>query len=47
MSNRTSFVFGLIIVGLILIDLYFFGTLHMVFLGKKMAELIEWIAFWR
>jgi len=24
-----------------------FGTEHLIFLGKKFFELIEWIAFWR
>lgn len=47
MSNRTSFVLGLIIMGIVLSDLYFYGTEHVIFLGKKLAELIEWMAFWR
>ncbi len=47
MSNRTSLVLGLIIVGLILSDLYFYGSEHIVFLGKKLSELIEWMAIWR
>lgn len=47
MSNRTSFVLGLIIVGLILSDLYFYGSEHVVFLGKKLATLIDWMAIWR
>lgn len=47
MSNRTSLILALIIVGLVLLDLAFFGTEHVIFLGKKLADLIEWVAFWR
>lgn len=47
MSNRTSLVLALIIVALVLLDLTFFGTEHLIFLGKKLADLIDWIAFWR
>ena len=46
-SNRTSLILALIIVGLVLLDLAFFGTEHVIFLGKKLADLIEWVAFWR
>lgn len=47
MTNRIAIVLGLIILGLLLIDILIFGTEHIVFLGKKMFDLIEWIAFWR
>ncbi|MEP3441528.1 MAG: hypothetical protein ABJN72_08650 [Sulfitobacter sp.] len=47
MTNRIAFVLGLIIIGAIVADTLVFGTGHMLFLAKKMAELIEWLAFWR
>ena len=47
MTNRIALVLGVIIVGFIVADMAFFGNEHMVFLGKKLFELIEWLAFWR
>lgn len=47
MTNRIAFVLGLIIIGAIVADYVYYGTEHIVFLAKKMAELIEWLAFWR
>jgi hypothetical protein len=47
MTNRIAIVLGLIIVGAILLDVFLYGSEHLVFLGKKFAELVEWIAFWR
>lgn len=47
MTNRIALVLGLALLGLIAIDIFVFGTTHLVFLGKKMLELIEWMAFWR
>lgn len=47
MTNKISLVLGLMIVSAITIDLFLFGTNHMVFLGKRMLELINWMAFWR
>lgn len=47
MTNRIALVLGAIIVGLIMLDLLLFGTEHLVFLAKKLLELIEWLAFWR
>ncbi|WP_167741249.1 hypothetical protein [Parasedimentitalea maritima] len=47
MTNKISLVLGLMIVSAITIDLFLFGTSHMVFLGKRMLELINWMAFWR
>ena len=47
MTNRIASVLGLIIVGAILLDVFLYGSEHLVFLGKKFAELVEWIAFWR
>ncbi|KEJ90245.1 hypothetical protein [Sulfitobacter donghicola] len=47
MTNRIALVLGLIIVCALVLDYVYFGTEHIVFLGKKLAELIEWLAFWR
>lgn len=47
MTNRIAFVLGLIIIGAIVVDYVYYGTEHIVFLAKKMTDLIEWLAFWR
>lgn len=47
MTNKTALVLALVIVGVIAVDMWYYGTEHIVFLGKKLFELIEWMAFWR
>ncbi len=47
MTNRIALVLGLTIVVAIVLDMALYGTEHMVFLGKKFFDLIEWLAFWR
>ena len=47
MTDRIAMGLGLLIVLAVLADLFFFGTDHLIFLGKKLAALIEWVAFWR
>lgn len=47
MTNRIAVILGLIIIAAIIIDVAVYGDAHMIFLGKKFAELLEWIAFWR
>jgi len=47
MTNKIAFVLALIIIGAIVADYIYYGTEHIIFLAKKMAELIEWLAFWR
>lgn len=47
MTNRIALVLGLLILGALATDFYLFGSQHLIFLGKKMYEFIEWIAFWR
>ncbi len=47
MTNRIALVLGLLILGALAADIYMFGSLHLIFLGKKMYQFIEWIAFWR
>jgi hypothetical protein len=47
MTNRIAFVLGLLIVGAIVVDYLYYGVDHMLFLARKMADLIERVAFWR
>ena len=47
MTDRTAFWLGLLIVAAITIDMVLYGTEHMIFLGKKFYDFLEWIAFWR
>ena len=47
MTNRIAIFLGLFLIVAIAADVMWFGDEHMIFLGKKFYELIEWIAFWR
>ena len=47
MTNPIALVLGLMILGALILDVLLVGNTHIVFLGKKLAELIEWMAFWR
>lgn len=47
MTNRIAVYLGAFLIGLILVDVLVFGTEHIVFITKKLLELIEWMAFWR
>jgi hypothetical protein len=47
MTNRIALFIGVSLIALIVLDVLLFGTEHIVFLGKKMFDLIEWMAFWR
>ena len=47
MTNRIAIFFGLFLIAAIVVDVTIYGNQHLIFLGKKMFELIEWIAFWR
>ena len=47
MTNRIAIVLGAVLLGLILLDVLLFRSENLVFLGKKMFDLIEWMAFWR
>jgi len=46
-TNPIAIFLGVFILGALVIDVMMFGTEHLIFLGKKFFELIEWIAFWR
>jgi len=38
---------GVLIFGALAVDMTVFDTEHLVFLGEKLTDLIDWIAFWR
>lgn len=46
-TNPIALILGLILITAMVVDVMYFGTEHMVFLGKKMFDLMEWMAFWR
>jgi len=46
-TNRIAICLGLILLLALTIDVVYYGTDHLLFLGKKLFELIEWMAFWR
>ena len=47
MTNKLALIFGLIIIAIFLADHYYFYWNLPVMLGKKLAILTEYIAFWR
>lgn len=47
MTNRIAIFLGVLILLALVIDWLLFGSEHLVFLGKRFAALIEWLAFWR
>ena len=47
MTNQLAIILGLLILGLIGLDFFINGGTSNLFLLRKMAELIEWLAFWR
>ena len=47
MTNPIAVVLGLVSIGMIIGDVVVYDSANLLFLGKKLADLIEWIAFWR
>ena len=47
MTNRIALVLGLLLLAALAIDVALYGTEHIIYLGKKLWELTNWIAFWR
>lgn len=47
MTNKLAIVLIVLIVAGVSLDFYFYGENHLVFLGKKFFDLVEWLAFWR
>ncbi|WP_298836284.1 hypothetical protein [uncultured Roseobacter sp.] len=47
MTNRIAIVLGAAIVALCALDLMLNDGDALLFLGRRLLELIEWMAFWR
>lgn len=47
MTNQIAIGIGLAILALLSFDMFFFDWSGLVFLLKKLADLIEYLAFWR
>ncbi len=47
MTNRLATVLALLILAFIAADALLNGAQNLVFLGKKLYEFVEWLAFWR
>ena len=47
MTNRIALVLAFVILGALAIDYFIYANEYLLFLAKKMADLIEWLAFWR
>ena len=47
MTNRLALILAVLLSAALIADYLVFGQEHLLFLGKKLFELIEWLAFWR
>ncbi len=47
MTNTLAIVLGILILGALTVDVMLYGTEHLLFLSRKFADFIEWLAFWR
>ena len=47
MTDRIALVLGLVIVAAIAADILANGSQALLFLMKKFADMVEWMAFWR
>lgn len=47
MTNRIALALGGFLIVAIALDLSLYGPGHLIFLGKRLFELTEWMAFWR
>lgn len=47
MNNQIAIGLGLLILALLGLDYYFYGSEGILFLLRKQDDLIEWLAFWR
>ncbi|GGD34489.1 hypothetical protein GCM10011358_18190 [Sinisalibacter lacisalsi] len=47
MTNKIALALGLLLVAVFAVDAYAYGGTLPVFLGKKLFDLLDWIAFWR
>ena len=47
MTNRLALILAVILIGAVAADVMRYDSENLLFLSKKMLELIEWMAFWR
>ena len=47
MTNPIAIALGLLITGLIVLDIIMTGGHNLFFVARKFVELIEWLAIWR
>ncbi|MCL6284329.1 hypothetical protein M3P21_12410 [Ruegeria sp. 2012CJ41-6] len=47
MTNQIAIWLGGILLVAVVGDVIFFGTEHLLFLGRKLYDLLQWLAFWR
>ncbi len=47
MTNSIAIGLGAFILGGLALDAFLFGSEHLVFLGQKFFDLLQWVAFWR
>lgn len=47
MTNTIAWMLAALIVGILCVDIFYFGWDLHIFLFRKMNDLIEWMAFWR
>jgi hypothetical protein len=47
MTNQIAIALGVMILAAICLDMFAFGESNLLYLARKFAELIEWVAFWR
>ena len=47
MTNKLAIIFGFVIIATLIADHYYLGWNLPVMLGRKLALLTEYIAFWR
>lgn len=47
MTNSLAVILGVLILTALALDYSVFGSDHLIFLGKKLFVLLDWLAFWR
>ena len=47
MTNQIAIALGVMILAATCLDMFAFGGSNLLYLARKFAELIEWVAFWR
>ena len=47
MTNQLAIWLGILILGGLILDFALFGPEHFLFLGKKLYDFLDWLAFWR